>query len=193
MHASAIETGVLMNLGVAARVRAFEVRCFRGTLEACLQQTGWVAEWFKAPVLKTGVLVRVSWVRIPPHPFLHSRDFAVYRFARQLQGLSLSLANPDESKRLPTASDSASPLKRACPLCALGIRQVAWTTAASDSASRRRRSQPRGQNDRRSFESNASGQCLRCCPAIRKPRARGSTRPVPFAGTIADCETAEAT
>ncbi len=29
---------------------------------------GWVAERFKAPVLKTGVLSRVPWVQIPPHP-----------------------------------------------------------------------------------------------------------------------------
>jgi hypothetical protein len=27
-----------------------------------------VAEWFKAPVLKTGRPARVSWVRIPPLP-----------------------------------------------------------------------------------------------------------------------------
>jgi hypothetical protein len=27
-----------------------------------------VAEWFKAPVLKTGELARVPWVRIPPPP-----------------------------------------------------------------------------------------------------------------------------
>ena len=29
---------------------------------------GWVAEWFKAPVLKTGVGSRPPGVRIPPHP-----------------------------------------------------------------------------------------------------------------------------
>ena len=29
---------------------------------------GWVAEWLKAPVLKTGRRSRASWVRIPPHP-----------------------------------------------------------------------------------------------------------------------------
>ena len=27
-----------------------------------------MAEWFKAPVLKTGVPARVPWVRIPPLP-----------------------------------------------------------------------------------------------------------------------------
>jgi hypothetical protein len=30
--------------------------------------TGWVAEWFKALVLKTSVRESVPWVRIPPHP-----------------------------------------------------------------------------------------------------------------------------
>lgn len=29
---------------------------------------GWVAERFKAPVLKTGVGESLPWVRIPPHP-----------------------------------------------------------------------------------------------------------------------------
>jgi hypothetical protein len=32
------------------------------------QRFGRVAEWFKAPVLKTGVPARVPWVRIPPLP-----------------------------------------------------------------------------------------------------------------------------
>jgi hypothetical protein len=31
-------------------------------------EAGRVAEWFKAPVLKTGVPARVPWVRIPPLP-----------------------------------------------------------------------------------------------------------------------------
>jgi hypothetical protein len=35
---------------------------------ACAGRQGWVAERFKAPVLKTGELARVPWVRIPPHP-----------------------------------------------------------------------------------------------------------------------------
>ena len=30
--------------------------------------TGWVSEWSKDPVLKTGVGVSLPWVRIPPHP-----------------------------------------------------------------------------------------------------------------------------
>jgi hypothetical protein len=32
------------------------------------EEFGWVAEWFKAPVLKTGVGESPPWVRIPPHP-----------------------------------------------------------------------------------------------------------------------------
>ena len=34
----------------------------------CFATAGWVVEWLKAPVLKTGRPARVSWVRIPPHP-----------------------------------------------------------------------------------------------------------------------------
>ena len=34
---------------------------------------GWVAERFKAPVLKTGVVATLPWVRIPPHPPIHPR------------------------------------------------------------------------------------------------------------------------
>src|SRR6187431_565480 len=37
-------------------------------LPSILPRLGGVAERFKAPVLKTGVLVRVPWVRIPPPP-----------------------------------------------------------------------------------------------------------------------------
>src|SRR3954466_14077240 len=37
-------------------------------LSDSLSLLGRVAEWFKAPVLKTGVPARVPWVRIPPLP-----------------------------------------------------------------------------------------------------------------------------
>jgi putative endonuclease len=40
--------------------------CFRGRVTD--DNRGWVVERLKAPVLKTGRLARVSWVRIPPHP-----------------------------------------------------------------------------------------------------------------------------
>ena len=33
-----------------------------------ISKLGRVAEWFKAPVLKTGVPSRVPWVRLPPLP-----------------------------------------------------------------------------------------------------------------------------
>lgn len=36
--------------------------------------SGRVAEWFKAPVLKTGVPARVPWVRIPPLPPKHQQN-----------------------------------------------------------------------------------------------------------------------
>ncbi len=35
---------------------------------------GWVAEWFKAPVLKTGVRATVPWVQIPPHPLISLQE-----------------------------------------------------------------------------------------------------------------------
>ena len=35
-----------------------------------IHRDGWVAEWFKAPVLKTGVGESPPWVRIPPHPLV---------------------------------------------------------------------------------------------------------------------------
>jgi hypothetical protein len=39
---------------------------------------GGVAEWLKAPVLKTGRDESPSWVRIPPPPFLSLRNREVY-------------------------------------------------------------------------------------------------------------------
>jgi hypothetical protein len=44
---------------------------FRGAVrfaKSLNSKDGRVAEWFKAPVLKTGVPARVPWVRIPPLP-----------------------------------------------------------------------------------------------------------------------------
>ena len=46
-------------LAILSRDRA---KTYRGSTR------GRVAEWFKAPVLKTGVPARVPWVRIPPLP-----------------------------------------------------------------------------------------------------------------------------
>ncbi len=45
---------------------------------------GRVAEWFKAPVLKTGVPARVPWVRIPPLPPVKAKKpifFNIWRFS----------------------------------------------------------------------------------------------------------------
>jgi hypothetical protein len=39
-----------------------------GDTNHLMQLQGWVAEWLKAPVLKTGRRASVSRVRIPPHP-----------------------------------------------------------------------------------------------------------------------------
>ena len=50
-----------------------------------LPRAGRVAEWFKAPVLKTGVPARVPWVRIPPLPPIRAfleRDYAEPAFAQ---------------------------------------------------------------------------------------------------------------
>ena len=51
---------------------------------------GWVAEWFKAPVLKTGVLARVPGVRIPPHP---PERFEIIEFNWDLPSLSHTLSH----------------------------------------------------------------------------------------------------
>ena len=48
--------------------------------------SGWVAEWFKAAVLKTAVRETVPGVRIPPHPHL----FHSLAVSRNYLGLSLS-------------------------------------------------------------------------------------------------------
>ena len=51
--------------------KALATFCFvlrNGLKSLDLSKLGRVAEWFKAPVLKTGVPARVPWVRIPPLP-----------------------------------------------------------------------------------------------------------------------------
>ena len=154
--------------------------------------TGWVAEWTKAAVLKTAVRETVPGVRIPPHPFCTSQCFAGYRFSRQFRGFPIRHASLCQSKRLPTASDSASPRTGHFPLP--GWRLALWhrPLAASSFVSRGLRGPGRGRNDRRSFGSSACGQCLHCCPASRKQRARGNAPPGPFAGNSASCGTAGA-
>ncbi len=93
-------------------------------------------------------------------------DFATpTRFSRQKQRLPFRAATRRDPKRLPTASGFASP-------CRLSPR--------------------RRQSGRRLSDSSASGQRLRCCPASRKRRGRGTVPPTPSAGCSADCETAAA-
>ena len=52
-----------LQLGCNSRFVAIEAKA---NYLICLK--GWVAEWLKAPVLKTGRRASVSRVRIPPHP-----------------------------------------------------------------------------------------------------------------------------
>ena len=53
-----------------ARIREPFPFCFAGVPPSMYWKSsiGWVAEWLKAPVLKTGRRASVSWVQIPPHP-----------------------------------------------------------------------------------------------------------------------------
>ena len=44
-----------------------------GVPKYLIRLSGWVAERFKAPVLKTGRGASLSWVQIPPHPPLFQR------------------------------------------------------------------------------------------------------------------------
>ena len=47
--------------------------------------SGWVAEWTKAAVLKTAVRVTVPGVRIPPHPFVDRASNGIQRNLREKQ------------------------------------------------------------------------------------------------------------
>ena len=41
---------------------------FKSAIYQYVQLAGQVPEWLKGPVLKTGIGLRLSWVRIPPCP-----------------------------------------------------------------------------------------------------------------------------
>src|SRR5690242_5353844 len=60
---------------------------------------GGVAEWFKAPVLKTGVVVRLPWVRIPPPPLENEKLLAdcreVHRRTMVIKCHEMTLRDPD--------------------------------------------------------------------------------------------------
>jgi hypothetical protein len=68
---SAIErmarTGTLLGMPTLIRANC-GLSIARRNAKCLILQNGWVAEWFKAPVLKTGVGSRPPGVRIPPHP-----------------------------------------------------------------------------------------------------------------------------
>ena len=52
-------------------------------------ESGGVAEWSKATVLKTVGLFRVSWVRIPPPPPVPSKQLKTWRGGRVVEGARL--------------------------------------------------------------------------------------------------------
>jgi hypothetical protein len=71
------------------------------------EASGRVAEWLKAPVLKTGRRATVSWVRIPPLPPFSDFALSPYgrRSSRDLASAhpAFRIANPSGSNVLPKA------------------------------------------------------------------------------------------
>src|SRR3954469_6536950 len=70
------------------------------------RRDGRVSEWFKEPVLKTGVRETVPWVRIPPLPpsqtFSIAIEYARSRFVgSKLSGFKRYLFNSDRRRPLP--------------------------------------------------------------------------------------------
>ena len=61
VQTASFQPGYGWNLGRCSKVPSL-------ILDYCHRNPGWVAERFKAPVLKTGRRESASWVRIPPHP-----------------------------------------------------------------------------------------------------------------------------
>src|SRR5581483_6179084 len=72
---------------------------------------GKVAEWFKAPVLKTGVPARVPWVRIPPLPPAYLKSLIFFLFFPAAPGLT-----PGRKNRGRGAPNLASPFSSVLPL-----------------------------------------------------------------------------
>src|SRR5262245_6664821 len=84
--------------------------------------SGWVVEWFKAPVLKTGVGASPPGVRIPPHPPAHFASPGLM----SAQDASSSLPNNELASqsatqccphRLTETHDSASGLRSITDTC----------------------------------------------------------------------------
>ncbi len=75
-----------------------------------------MAEWFKAPVLKTGVRAIVPWVQIPPHPLLHfllahlrvSVSYLSLRHTRSWADIG-KLSDQDTSTRIMNPSELPRP------------------------------------------------------------------------------------
>ena len=79
LHLSERRTPVTVTIAWIKNVNVTELRRWQSGGKSCFVATGldrnylkscdgWVAEWLKAPVLKTGRRASVSRVRIPPHP-----------------------------------------------------------------------------------------------------------------------------
>jgi hypothetical protein len=74
---------------VSAVLRSYPFRqCLQSVAPSRMTgAAGRVAEWFKAPVLKTGVPARVPWVRIPPLPPVSpcSPSFGIHKLGALLR------------------------------------------------------------------------------------------------------------
>ncbi len=57
---------------------------------------GWVAEWFKAAVLKTAGRASAPWVRIPPHPPYYATTRHSMQERRHLHEPGNHIAEKDE-------------------------------------------------------------------------------------------------
>jgi hypothetical protein len=60
---------------------------------------GWVAEWFKAAVLKTAVGSRPPWVRIPPHPPVRNCERRAWPVSHRRQRLEQIALRADDADR----------------------------------------------------------------------------------------------
>jgi hypothetical protein len=75
-----------------------------------------VAEWFKAPVLKTGVPARVPWVRIPPLPPEHQQNQLLTWISR----LQRTIERTTRVRRLRYQAAEMRRMERLCREWALG-------------------------------------------------------------------------
>src|SRR5437016_12874489 len=74
---------------------------------------GWVAEWLKAPVLKTGRGESPSWVRIPPHPPETSFPTSSRHLSRRHERMMQQYADVLEGFGIfPAQANGVSPMER---------------------------------------------------------------------------------